>query len=87
VRDERNASDLLLRKHTEGYQTRGIATPGMRLTSDRITAADPKRANLLLRGLVWLGLRRTNGDIAVGMRGDHNRIAQGTGRNFRDNPR
>lgn len=87
VREERNASDLLLRRHTEGYQTRSTPTPGMRLTSDKITAADPKRANLLLRALVWLGLRRTNGDIAVGMRGDHNRLAQGVGRNFRDNPR
>lgn len=87
VREERSASDLLLRRHTEGYQTRSTPAPGLRLTSDKITVADPKRANLLLRALVWLGLRRTNGDIAVGMRGDHNRLAQGTGRNFRDNPR
>ena len=87
VTEERSASDLALRRHTQGYQTRGTPPPGMRLTSDRVTAADPKRANLLLRALVWLGLKRTNGDVAVGMRGDHDRLAYGGSRNYRENPR
>lgn len=87
VADERNASDRLLRKHCEGFQVRTLPPPGMQMAQDKVTATNPKHANLLLRALVWFGLKRTNGDMAVGKQGDYNRVAYGVSRNYRDNPR